>query len=117
MLMRKRDYYKKQSVEYNSGHHCRLYQAWKLINSLTGRSSKSKHINEVDNKTFRDDENISEAFNEFFINISSKLALEVTNPSINQIETFLEEHLVTIPSLHFTFIPVENVLKTLRHLN
>ena len=44
---------------------------WKLINSLIGRSSKSKHINEVKvgNETFRDDENISEAFNEFLIKL------------------------------------------------
>ena len=45
----------------------------------------SKHINEieVDDKTFRDDKNISEAFNEFFTNIGPKLASEVTNMTIN----------------------------------
>ena len=61
---------------------------WTLINTLIGRSSSSKHINEVkvDNETFRDDENISEAFNEFFINIGTKLASEVTNPSINKLK-------------------------------
>ena len=37
---------------------------WKLINSLTCHSSISKHIYEieVDDQTFRDDKNISEAF-------------------------------------------------------
>ena len=92
---------------------------WTLINTLIGRSSGSKHINEVkvDNETFRDDESISEAFNEFFINIGPKSASEVRNPSINKIETFLEDHAVTIPSFHFSTIPVENVLNTLRHLN
>ena len=47
-----------------------------LINTLIGRSSNSKHVNEVkvDNETFRDGENTSEAFNEFFINLGPKLA-------------------------------------------
>ena len=92
---------------------------WTLINTLIGRSSSSKHINEVkvDNETFRDDENISEAFNEFFINIGPKLASEVRNLSTNKIETFLEDHVVTFPSFHFSTIPVENVLNTLRRLN
>ena len=92
---------------------------WTLINTLIGRSSSSKHINEVkvDNVTLRDDENISKAFNEFFINIGPKLASEVSNLSTNKIETFLEDHVVTFPSFHFSTIPVENVLNTLRHLN
>ena len=71
----------------------------------------------MDNVTFRDDENISKAFNEFFINIGPKLASEVRNPSTNKIETFLEDQAVTTPSFHFSNIPVENVLNTLRHLN
>ena len=87
---------------------------WKLINTLIGRSSSSKHTNEVkaDDETFRDDENISEAFNAFFINIGRKLDSEVTNPSINKIETSLEDHAVSIPFFHFSVIPGENVLNT-----
>ena len=92
---------------------------WKLINSLTGHSSMSKHINEieVDDKTFRDDKNISEAFNEFFTNIGPKLASEVTNMTINSVETYLENNESIIPSFRFMPIPVENILKTLRQLN
>ena len=96
-----------------------LKNTWKLINSLTGHSSMSKHINEieVDDKTFRDDKNISEAFNEFFTNIGPKLASEVTNMTINSVETYLENNESIIPSFRFMPIPVENVLKTLRQLN
>ena len=92
---------------------------WKLINSLTGHSSKSKHINEIENddKTFRDDKNISEAFNEFFTNIGPKLASEVTNMTINSVETYLENNESIIPSFRFMPIPAENVLKTQRQLN
>ena len=92
---------------------------WKLINSLTGHSSVSKHINEieVDDKTIRDDKNISEAFNEFFANIGPKLASEVTNMTINNVETYLENNESIIPSFRFIPIPVENVLKTLRQSN
>ena len=92
---------------------------WKLINSLTGHSSISKHINEieVDDKTFRDDKNISGAFNKFFTNIGPKLASEITNITINNVETYLENSESTIPSFCFMPIPVENVLKTLRQLN
>ena len=44
-----------------------------LIIYLTGRASKTKHINEIeidDKIILRNEENISEAFNEFFINIT-----------------------------------------------
>ena len=79
----------------------------------------SKHINEieVDDKTFRDDKNISEAFNEFFTNIGPKLASEVSNMTINSVETYLENNESIIPSFRFMPIPVENVLQTLRQLN
>ena len=81
--MRNRDYHKNDPKN-----------TWKLINSLTGHSSISKLVNEieVDDKTFRD---ISGAFNKLFANIGPKLASKVTNMSI----------------------PVENVLNTLRQLN
>ena len=48
---------------------------WKIINYFIGRAGKTKHINEIeiDDKIIRNDENISEAFNEFFINIGPKL--------------------------------------------
>ena len=54
---------------------------WKLMNSLTGRASKSSgRVNEIEigDTIIYDDENISESFNDFFINIGPKLASELT---------------------------------------
>ena len=68
---------------------------WKLINYLIGGASKTKHVNEIeiDDKIIRNDENISEAFNEFFIiNIGPKLASEISNQSTNKVETYLENN-------------------------
>ena len=75
------------------------------------------HLNEieVDDKTFHDDKNISEAFNEWFTDIGPKLASEVTNMTINNVDTYLENNESIIPSFRFMPIPVENVLK--RQLN
>ena len=58
----------------------------KLINSLIGRPSKTNHISEIEieNEIIHNDEDISEAFNDFFINIGPKLASEVTNHSTNK---------------------------------
>ena len=64
------------------------------------------HLNEfeVDYKTFHDDKNISEAFNELFTDIGPKLASEVTNMSINNVDTYLENNESIIPS--FRFMPI-----------
>jgi hypothetical protein len=51
------------------------------------------------------------------INIGPKIASEVSNQSTNKVETYLENNKLAIPSFRFMFIPVDNVLKTLRHLN
>ena len=91
---------------------------WKLINTLTGRSNILKRNSEVksESETFHHDENISEAIDKFFINISLKKASQVTDPSIRYSESFLQDQAVTIPTFHFIFFPEENVLKTFRHL-
>jgi hypothetical protein len=63
-------YYCQKIGEWNKNH---PKTTRKLINYLTGRASKTKHINEIeidDKIILRNEENISEAFNEFFINIT-----------------------------------------------
>ena len=44
---------------------------WKLINSLTGRGNKSSPVNDilVNDRIVSDDKDISESFNDFFVNI------------------------------------------------
>ena len=81
---------------------------WKLINSLTGRASKpSGRVNEIeiDDKIISDDENISESFNDFFINIGPKLASELTKQSTNKVDTYLKSHVDSnIPSFRFMYM-------------
>ena len=91
---------------------------WKLLNSLMGRNNKSNLIKEIkiDDKTITENDHISEAFNDFFINIGSTLASDVTRLSPNNVNTYLKLPDSNSPSFHFTYIPVENVLMTLRHL-
>ena len=52
-----------------------------------------------------------------FTDIGPKLASEVTNMTINNVGTYLENNESIIPSFRFMPIPVENVLKTPRQLN
>ena len=90
---------------------------WKLINSLTGKVNKPAHVNEirVGDKIISDDKGISEAFNDFFINIGPKLAAQSTKQSSNKVATYLNSS-SDIPPFRFSNIPVENVLLTLKQL-
>ena len=69
----------------------------------------------VCDKTISDDEIISEAFNEFFINIEPKLAAESTKESSNNVKTYMK-NISNIPPFRFCNIAVENVLLTLKPL-
>ena len=94
---------------------------WKLINSLTGRRNISNPIKEIkiNGQTITNNEDIAEAFNDFFINIGPKLASDETRISPNNVSTYLKPHdsnQSNSPSFHFTYVPVENVLMTLRRL-
>ena len=64
---------------------------WKLINSLTGRGNKSSPVNDilVNDRIVSDDEDISESFNDFFVNIGPTLATESTKRSFNNVNTYL----------------------------
>ena len=64
---------------------------WKVINSLTGRGNRSSPVNDilVNDKIVSDDKDISESFNDFFVNIGSTLAAESTKRSSNNIDTYL----------------------------
>ena len=84
------------------------------------RNSKSnldltKEI-KVDDQIISKNNKIAEAFNDYFINIGPKLASDVTRLSPNNVNTYLKLSDSDSPSFHFTYIPVENVLTTLRYL-
>ena len=93
------------------------FETWKLINSLIGRVNKPSYVDEIHvcDKTISDDEIISEAFNEFFINIEPKLAAESTKESSNNVKTYMK-NISNIPPFRFCNIAVENVLLTLKPL-
>ena len=67
---------------------------WKLINSLTGRGNKSSPVNDilVNDKIVSDDKDISESFNDFFVNVGPTLAAEST-----------KSHPITLTHISATF--------------
>ena len=85
-----------------------------------GRSNKSNHIKEIkiNDQVLSKNDEISEAFNDYFINIGPRLAsdYDVTRLSSNNVNTYLKLPDSNSPSFYFTHIPVENVLMTLRYL-
>ena len=93
---------------------------WKLINSPMGRIKKSNYIKEIkiNDQVLSKNDEISEAFSEYFINIEPRLAsdYDVTSLSSNNVNTYLKLPDSISPSFHFTHIPLENVLSTLRYL-
>ena len=62
---------------------------WKLINSLTGRGNKSSPVNDilVNDRIVSDDKDISESFNDFFVNIGPTLTAESTKRSSYNVNT------------------------------
>ena len=74
---------------------------WKLINSLTSRGNKSSPVNDilVKDKIFSDDKDISESFNDFFVNIGPTLAAESTKMPSNNVNTYLSNIQNKFPSL------------------
>ncbi len=74
---------------------------WKLINSLVGKSHKSNHVTEIEyeGKNTVDGSEISEAFNDYFINIGQKLAAESTSSSSNNVHKYLKTNELNYPFL------------------
>ena len=64
---------------------------WKLINSLTGKGNKSFPVNDilVNDKIVSDNKDISESFNDFFVNTGPTLAAESMKRSSNNVNTYL----------------------------
>ena len=91
---------------------------WKLINSLVGKSHKSNHVTEIEleGKNTVDGSEISEAFNDYFINIGPKLAAESTSNSSNNVHKYLKTDKLNYTFFSFENVLVDNVLLTLRHL-
>ena len=91
---------------------------WKLINSLTGKGNKSSPINDilVNDKIVSDDKDISESFNDCFVNIGPTLAAESTKRCSNNVNTYLSNIQNSFPAFRSSNIPVENVALTLKNL-
>ena len=67
---------------------------WKFLNSLTGRGNKSSPVNDilVNDKIVSDDKDISESFNDFFVNIGPTLTAGSTKRSSNNVNTYLSNN-------------------------
>ena len=111
----KSSYFREKIAECNKND---AKNTWKLINSLMSRSNKSNLIKEIkiDDQIISKNDKISEAFNDYFIDIGPKLASDVTRLSSNNVKTYLKLPDSDSSSFQFTYIPVENVLTTLRYL-
>ena len=61
-------------------------KSWSLINDLLGKRRKSNNITElcVDDVTISEDASIAETFNDFFVDIGSKLASEIDTQWLNE---------------------------------
>ncbi len=72
---------------------------WKLINSLVGKSHKSNHVTEIEyeGKNTVDGTEISEMFNDYFVNIGPKLAAESTSNSSNNVHKYLKTNKLIYP--------------------
>ena len=82
---------------------------WKLINSLTGRGNKSSPVNDilVNDKIVSDDKDISESFNDFFVNIGPT---DISGPLIDCLNhsALLEELSISQRQGIISLIPKKN---------
>ena len=78
---------------------------WKLINPFAGRNNKSNHIKEIkiNDQVLSKNDEISEAFNDYFINIGPRLAADhdATRLSLNNVNAYLKLPDSISPSFHF----------------
>ena len=90
-----------------------------LINSLTGIKNKFSNISEISTKDSNivDPAQIAECFNDYFVNISPKLAAEINNEPIDQ-ETYNYNNVrPTLDSRFiFQYINVDNVKSSFMNL-
>ena len=98
-----------------------IKKTWSVINSLTGKSKKTTSINEilVDNdNTTSDPKMIAESFNEYFVNIGSRLASEASKEfSENELTNNNNQpNIQTNSKFYFSQISIESVALTLRNL-
>ena len=78
----------------------------RLINSLTNRGNKSSPVNDilVNDRIVSDDKDISESFNDFFVNIGPTLATESTKRSSYNVNTHLRNDQNNFPPFRFSNI-------------
>ena len=71
----KRDYFYNKFKDTRNN----IKETWKTINSIIGRNNKAKQQStfRIDDKEVTDSDIISDAFNDFFVNIGPKLASEI----------------------------------------
>ena len=103
MRKNKSSYFREKIAECNKND---LKNTWKFINSLVSRTNKSNLIKEIkiDDQIISKNDKISEAFNDYFVDIGPKLASDVTRLSSKNVNTYLKLPDSISPSFHFTYI-------------
>ena len=104
--------YYKSKLTHQSGD---IRKTWETINHLMGKNkSKLPSSMEFNDKTISDNSKIAEEFNNYFSNIASKLASEISPPTV-PFDSFLPE---PVPFSFFlrptTELEVSNVIKDLK---
>ena len=95
-------------------------KSWSLINDLLGKKRKSNNITElyVNDVIISEDNLIAETFNDFFINIGSKLAskIDAQPPNENDAEGTINNNISLLSTFEFSAISEEEVYSELCNL-
>ena len=95
-------------------------KSWSLINDLLGKKRKSNNITElyVNDVIISEDNLIAETFNDFFINIGSKLAskIDAQPPNENDTEGTINNNISLLSTFEFSAISEEEVYSELCNL-
>ena len=96
----KTDYYSAQFLKYKDN----LKQTWKLIGTLVKRKTKGQTRPTriiLNNKTFTQEEDIAELFNNFFVNIGPALAKKITTNNKDP-----TQYITSSPTCSFYLSPI-----------
>ena len=94
-------------------------EAWTLINTLLGKNNKPNNLSElsVNDNLVSDPKSMTEALNDYFVNLGPTLAAEYEEESRNIAQTTNDNiNLFLCEQFKFSPIPVENVASTSRDL-
>ena len=112
MRFAEREYYDQKFTEYRNN----IVKSWKVIKEVINRSRKSTLSSKftINNKIIKDDTEIADSFNKFYVNIGPSLAEKIPETDIDPISYIKKDISTCMHVVPVTELEVVEILKDLK---